>query len=216
MTGFIGDHLVAHGSEPICLVPAVAPLKHQEHAAHTESEDPSSNPGVTFMTVKIRAEAPADLLPIEAVTVEAFRDAPHASHTEQHIVNALRRANVLAISLVAELDGVVAGHVALSPVVISDGSEGWYGLGPISVLPAHQHCGVGSALMREAIAALRRQGAQGCVLLGDPGYYRRFGFQPDPRLTLAGVPPEYFQALLLGSKIPQGDVTYHAAFKASS
>lgn len=166
------------------------------------------------MTLIIREEVPADVPSIEMITVEAFRDVPHASQTEQHIVNALRRSNVLAISLVAELDGVVVGHVALSPVVISDDSAGWYGLGPISVLPAHQRCGVGSALMRGAIEALRRQDAQGCVLLGDPCYYGRFGFQPDPRLTLAGVPPEYFQAIFLGSKRPEGSVTYHVSFEA--
>lgn len=166
------------------------------------------------MTLTIRPEAQADVTSIESVTVEAFRDAPHTSHTEQYIVNSLRRAGALAVSLVAVLEGVVVGHVALSPVAISDGSEGWYGLGPISVLPEHQRRGVGSALMREAIAALRRLDAKGCVLLGDPGYYRRFGFQPDSRLALAGVPPEYFQALLLGPTNPQGSVTYHAAFEA--
>lgn len=168
------------------------------------------------MTLKIREEAPADVPSIEAVTVAAFLDAPHTSHTEQHIVKALRLADALTISMVAELDGVVVGHVALSPVAISDGTVGWYGLGPISVLPAHQHCGVGSALMHAAIDALRRLRAQGCVLLGDPSYYRQFGFSPEPELTLAGVPPEYFQALLLGSKRPKGGVSYHPAFEATS
>ena len=168
------------------------------------------------MTLKIREEAQADAPSIEAVTVAAFLDAPHTSHTEQHIVSALRRADALTISLVAELDGVVVGHVALSSVVISDGTAGWYGLGPISVLPAHQQCGVGSALMHAAIGALGRRQGQGCVLLGDPGYYGRFGFQPDSGLTLAGVPPEYFQALFLGLERPKGGVTYHPAFEATS
>lgn len=167
------------------------------------------------MTLKIRSETPADVSSIENVTALAFCDAPHTSHTEQHIVNALRRAGALSVSLLAELNKVVVGHVALSPVVISDGSDGWYGLGPISVLPAYQRRGVGSALMREAIAALRHLDAKGCVVLGDPGYYRRFGFQPDPGLTLAGVPPEYFQALFLGQASPQGSVRYHAAFETT-
>lgn len=168
------------------------------------------------MPLKIREEAPEDVSLIEAVTVAAFLNAPHTSHTEQHIVNALRRSGALAVSLVAELDGVLVGHIALSPVSISDGSAHWFGLGPISVLPAHQGHGVGSALMAAALAALRQQGAHGCVLLGDPGYYGRFGFRATPDLVLPGVPPEYFQALHLGTATAHGIVTYHSAFEATS
>jgi predicted N-acetyltransferase YhbS len=164
----------------------------------------------------VRDETPDDVVAIEAVTVEAFRDVARSRHTEQYIVNALRRAGVLAVSLVAERDGVIVGHVALSPVAVSDGATRWYGLGPISVLPAHQRAGIGSALMHAAIEALRRRDAQGCVLLGDPAYYRRFGFAPDPGLTLDGVPPQNFQALGLGATMPHGTVTYHAAFAATS
>jgi len=168
------------------------------------------------MPPKIRKEAPEDVSLIDAVTAAAFLNAPHSSHTEQHIVNALRRAGALTISLVAELDGVLVGHIALSPVSISDGSMHWFGLGPISVLPAHQGHGVGSALMAAALAALRQQGAQGCVLLGDPGYYGRFGFRATPDLVLPGVPNEYFQALNFGTTTPRGIVAYHPAFEATS
>ena len=164
----------------------------------------------------VREEVPADVPSIEAVTVAAFLNAAHTSHTEQHIVNALRRAGALTISLVAERDGVLVGHIALSPVRISDGSAHWFGLGPISVLPAYQGCGVGSALMMAALAALRQHGAHGCVLLGDPGYYRRFGFRATPDLVLPGVPPEYFQALHLGTTTARGIVTYHPAFEATN
>lgn len=168
------------------------------------------------MPARIREEAPADVLAVEAVTVAAFLSAEHTSHTEQHIVSALRRAGALTISLVAEIDGVLVGHVALSPVNISDGSTHWFGLGPISVLPAQQRGGVGSELMRAALAALRQRHAQGCVLLGDPGYYGRFGFRASPDLVLPGVPPAYFQALHLGPTTPRGIVTYHPAFEATS
>ncbi|HMO48041.1 MAG TPA: N-acetyltransferase [Rubrivivax sp.] len=168
------------------------------------------------MRARIREEVPADALAIEAVTVAAFSNAAHTSRTEQHIVNALRRAGALTISLVAELDAVLVGHVALSPVNISDGSTPWFGLGPISVLPAHQRVGVGSALMQAALAALRQRHAQGCVLLGDPGYYGRFGFRASLDLVLPGAPPEYFQALHFGPTTPRGIVTYHPAFEATS
>lgn len=168
------------------------------------------------MKLMVRDETPADVAAIEAVTIEAFRDVVRSRHTEQYIVNALRRAGALAVSLVAERDGVIVGHVAVSPVAVSDGATGWHGLGPISVLPAYQRAGVGSALMHGAIEALMALDAQGCVLLGDSGYYRRFGFQPDPGLVLEGVPPQNFQALRLGSAMPHGSVTYHAAFAATS
>lgn len=165
------------------------------------------------VSINIREETPADLRRIEAVTVSAFLDAPHTSHTEQHIINALRDAGKLELSLVAEMDGTVVGHVAISPVVISDGSAGWFGLGPISVIPECQRRGVGTQLMREALRTLQEKGASGCVVLGEPEYYGRFGFQARPNLVLPGVPPEYFQALSFGSSTPNGIVTYHEAFE---
>src|SRR5579863_8571960 len=129
------------------------------------------------ISVEIRAETPADLSAIEAVTIAAFLNAPHTSHTEQFIVSSLREAGKLTLSLVADAQGTLVGHVALSPVSLSDGTPGWFGLGPISVLPEHQRGGVGSRLMREALRRLREQGAAGCVLLGDPKFYSRFGFK---------------------------------------
>ena len=166
------------------------------------------------MNLNIRAETAADVAAIEAVTSAAFLNAPHTSHTEQFIVNALRKAGVLTISLVAEADGIVIGHVAVSPVSISDGASGWFGLGPISVAPTRQGRGVGSRLMHEALRTLREQGAAGCVLLGEPEYYGRFDFRADPHLVLAEVPPEYFQAIFLDSSRPHGTVSYHDAFNA--
>ncbi|RJG15423.1 GNAT family N-acetyltransferase [Massilia cavernae] len=162
----------------------------------------------------IRGETPADARAIRALTEAAFRAAPHTSHTEQFIVDALRRAGVLSLSLVADEGGALAGHVAVSPVTVSDGSGGWYGLGPISVLPARQGKGIGSLLMDAALAELRRMGAAGCVVLGDPAYYSRFGFEASPRLALPGVPAEYFQSVKFGASCAQGDVCYHAAFDA--
>jgi putative acetyltransferase len=166
------------------------------------------------MNMEIRNETIADVSAIEAVTIAAFLSAPHTSHTEQFIVNALRQAGQLTVSLVAEAEGRIVGHVAVSPVTISDGAAGWFGLGPVSVLPEHQRGGVGSRLMREALRVLRERGAAGCVVLGEPGYYGRFGFHADPNLTLPDVPPEYFQAISFGASHPRGTVSYHEAFNA--
>lgn len=164
------------------------------------------------MNPLIREEGPLDATAIHAVTAAAFLNAPHTAHTEQYIVDTLRKAGALAISLVAEQGGEVVGHVALSPVVVSDGSEGWYGLGPISVKPELQGQGIGSLLMRAALERLRERRAAGCVLVGDPSYYSRFGFNPEPSLLLPNVPPQYFQALPLGPSLPRGVVTFHDAF----
>ncbi|MCY1513394.1 Acetyltransferase (GNAT) domain protein [compost metagenome] len=168
------------------------------------------------MTLTIRPETPTDIPAIERLTAEAFLHAAHRSGTEQFIVNALRRAGQLSVSLVALDDGEPVGHVALSPVGISSGATGWYGLGPISVTPGHQGEGIGSRLMEAALAELRDLGAEGCVLLGDPGYYSRFGFVVRPGLVLPGVPAEYFQALSLRGNWAEGEVSYHAAFDATA
>lgn len=174
------------------------------------------------MTLFIRNETPADVDAIEALTAAAFLNAPHTAHTEQFIVNALRRAGQLTVSLVAADDDVVVGHVAISPVTISDGSTDWYGLGPISVAPDRQGEGIGSQLMRASLDALRRRGAAGCVVLGEPAYYGRFGFVAESAVTLPGVPAEYFQIVRFDaptppmSSMPSGTVAYHDAFNATA
>ena len=168
------------------------------------------------MTINIRAETPSDIQAIHQVTETAFLNAEHTDHTEQFIVKALRDAGALTLSLVAEEDGQIIGHVALSPVVISDGAKAWYGLGPISVSPKQQGKGVGSALMNAAINDLKELNANGCVLLGEPAYYGRFGFKAIDSLVLPDVPAEYFQALLLNGEYPQGEVSYHEGFYINS
>lgn len=164
------------------------------------------------MNLQVRNELAEDVLAIEAVIIAAFLHAPHTSHTEQHIVSALRKSGNLSVSLVAIVDGAVVGHVAVSPVSISDRAEGWYGLGPISVAPELQGRGVGTTLINEALRVLRKRGASGCMLLGEPAYYSRFGFRAESGLVLPEVSPEYFQALLFISPMPQGVVSYHEAF----
>ena len=164
--------------------------------------------------MRIRKEVPGDAAAIEAVTIAAFQDAAHTEHAEQFIVNALRKSDQLSISLVAEQGGAIIGHVAVSPVSISTGVANWYGLGPISVAPGHQGLGVGTRLMDRALAELRRLGASGCVVLGDPSYYSRFGFKAEPTLLLPGVPEEYFLAIVFNGSPPSGKVSYHDAFSA--
>ena len=160
----------------------------------------------------IRAERPTDEAAIFQITEEAFRPQTYSSGTEQLIIDALRRSGALTVSLVAEVDGDVIGHIAFSPVTVSAGSKGWYGLGPVSVKPEFQGQGVGRALVEVGLAALRDRGAQGCVLVGDPAFYGRFGFRHDPELTFKGAPPEYFLAITFGDNPAHGQVRYHEAF----
>lgn len=167
------------------------------------------------MEFTIREEASReDQIHIESVIVSAFLNADHRSGTEARIVEKLRASSSLSISLVAEVRTTIVGHVAVSPVTVSDGSPGWFGLGPLSVLPAYQGLGIGTGLMEAALQRLRDSGAAGCVLLGDPAYYQRFGFSSHSDLVLPDVPAEYFQALPLGVHIPQGIVHYNRAFDA--
>jgi len=164
----------------------------------------------------IRDEHPSDIDAIAHLTEAAFANAPHTSHTEHFIVAALRKAGQLSVSLVALEGDDLVGHVTVSPVTLSSGNAGWHGLGPISVRPDRQGRGIGSALMVEAIERLKAMGSAGCVLLGDPGYYARFGFRACEQLVLPGMPAEYFQALPLAGGIPAAEVSYHIAFEASA
>lgn len=164
--------------------------------------------------ILIRSETSSDVDAITKVTEAAFKTLAVSRHTEQFIVVALRAAKALTISLVAEVDGRVAGHIAFSPVAISDGTPNWYGLGPVSVLPEFQKQGIGSALIKEGLSRLKNLGAKGCCLVGHPGYYTRFGFQNTPGLGLAGVPDEVFFALSFDGRIPQGNVEFHEGFRA--
>ena len=162
--------------------------------------------------MQIRSERSGEEAAIRALTTLAFESARHSDGTEAAIVDGLRDSGALSVSLVAVADGEIVGHVAFSPVGITDGAVGWLGLGPISVTPSRQGAGIGSALVRAGLERLRALDASGCVLLGDPAWYGRFGFQSDPALTYGGAPSPYFQRLVLKGRAPRGEVRYHAAF----
>jgi putative acetyltransferase len=162
----------------------------------------------------IRRETDADIGAISDVTVSAFKTLEISNHTEQFIIAALRATKALTVSLVADMDGRVVGHIAFSPVTISDGTRNWYGLGPVSVLPEYQRQGIGKALIKEGLSRLKGVSARGCCLVGHPDYYKKFGFKNMPGLVHEGVPPEVFLALSFDGHTPQGTVTFHQGFKA--
>ena len=162
--------------------------------------------------MEIRLEQPEDVDAIRTLTTAAFETAPHSSGTEAAIVDALRNAGALTISLVAVYERELVGHIAFSPVTINGEANGWYGLGPVSVRPDRQRQGIGQTLIRTGLDHLRRINAQGCVVLGEPAYYARFGFVCDPNLRYGNAPPEYFQRLALTHDVPQGEAAYHPGF----
>jgi len=163
----------------------------------------------------IRKETLSDVGPISNITKLAFENHPFGNNTEQFIINALRAADALTVSLVAEIDGKLVGHIAFSPVTFSDGTENWYGLGPISVMPDYQKQGIGKSLVNKGIDLLKNLGAEGCVLVGDPQYYERFGFRSPAGLKHEGVPQKNFLALSFCNRIPAGVVQFHQAFCAT-
>ena len=164
----------------------------------------------------IRNERPEDISAIFDLTIEAFKTLEISNHTEQFIIDALRDAQALTVSLVAELDGKIVGHIAFSPVQVSDGTMGWYGLGPVSVLTAYQCQGIGKALIKAGLEQLKKLKAKGCCLVGHPEYYGQFGFNNVVGLGLEGVPAEVFFALSFDGHMPQGNVTFHKAFQADN
>lgn len=164
--------------------------------------------------IVVRSETSEDIQAIAEVTIAAFRTLEISNHTEQFILEALRAAQALTLSLVAEVGGRIVGHIAFSPVTLSDGTRNWYGLGPLSVLPEYQRQGIGRALIHEGLTRLKSIQARGCCLVGHPEYYRRFGFDNVPELVHEGVPPEVFLALAFDGNPPHGTVKFHEGFQA--
>jgi putative acetyltransferase len=164
----------------------------------------------------IRKEKSTDAEAISKITIAAFENHPISRQTEHFIINSLRSAGVLTLSMVAEIDSQIAGHIAFSPIAISDGTTDWYGMGPVSVLPDHQKKGIGKALINEGLSLLRGMKGQGCALVGPPEYYKKFGFKNCPEMIHEGIPQEVFLVLPFTEKMPKGIVTFHEAFKAES
>jgi putative acetyltransferase len=162
--------------------------------------------------VIVRSETDRDLDGIGEVNLVAFQGHPYSRQTEHRIVEALRAADALELSLVAESDGEVVGHIAFSAADIGGSSTGWFLLGPVAVRPARQGEGIGRALVETGLHALRSRGACGCVLVGDPAFYGRFGFRQYSGVTLHGVPDENVLCLWLSGEWPTGEVAYHPAF----
>lgn len=168
------------------------------------------------MNIRIRKETENDIDKISEITIAAFKDHPVGDQTEHFIIKALRASGELELSLVAELNGEIVGHIAFSPISTTDKTKDWYGLGPISVHPEHQRKSIGSALIKEGLTQLKNKNAQGCALVGEPEYYRRFGFINYPAFIYEGIPQEFFLILPFDENLPTGKAIFNKAFLAKS
>jgi putative acetyltransferase len=162
--------------------------------------------------IAIRPEATTDLDAIRAINVAAFAEHPFSEQTEHLIVDALRAAGALEVSLIAVAGGRIVGHVAFSRATVG-GEHGWFLLGPVAVMPGLQRRGIGSALVRAGLDEIRTRAALGCVLVGDASFYGRFGFRSYPQLTYDAVPQVHVLGLPFGTAAPSGAIHAHEAFK---
>jgi predicted N-acetyltransferase YhbS len=163
--------------------------------------------------LRIREERYSDFDTIRSITERAFHGMPYAGGDEQDVIDRLRSANALTLSLVAVLDAETVGHIAFSPAEAGDGSCPWFALGPVSVVPEHQSQGIGSALIESGLAQLEDLNALGCILTGNPLYYKQFEFRLAPENAPLNEPAEFFMLKLLSSNtLPQGQFAFHEAF----
>ncbi|PDT03447.1 GNAT family N-acetyltransferase [Rhizobium chutanense] len=162
----------------------------------------------------IRDETPDDIDAIHDLTSTAFKPTPYSDGTEAEIIRRLRAAGDLTISLVAEQDGEVLGHVAFSPVTIDGAHAGWFGLGPISVKPERQRQGIGKALIARGLELLQAMGASGCALIGNPDLYSRVGFSSDGQLKYLDLDTRLVQRIVLRGSPPSGTLRFAPAFES--
>lgn len=162
----------------------------------------------------IRYETPDDIDAIHDLTWTAFKPMPYSDDTEAEIIRKLRAAGDLTISLVAEEESEILGHVAFSPVTINGVHDGWFGLGPISVKPERQRQGIGKALITRGLELLSERGASGCALIGNPDIYGRAGFSSDGQLTYLDLDTRLVQRIVLRGPVPRGTLQFAPAFES--
>lgn len=162
----------------------------------------------------LRAETASDVDAIAELILEAYQLQAHSNQSEASMVEHLRQADALTLSLLAQTGDRLVGHLVVAPVTISGGAPGWFSIGPLSVAPDFHGQGIGSSLVWQGLRTMRQRGAAGCVVLGEPAYFGRFGFRSTPALNLAGAPAGCFLARPYERVVPLGEVSFHAAFSS--
>ena len=156
------------------------------------------------MNIIIRQETEKDYKLSETVVEKAFKNAEHTDHKEHLLVAKLRKSDAFIpeLSLVAELDGEIVGHIMLTKLLIENGGSKYdsLALAPVSVVPEHQNKGIGSELISESLKIAKELGFKSVIVLGHDKYYPRFGFKPASTWGIKApfdVPDEAFMALEL-------------------
>jgi putative acetyltransferase len=162
--------------------------------------------------IEVRAEQESDWKSIYDVTQRAFEGKPYADGDEPELIDGLRETGVLALSLVALDQGRLVGQITFSPADIASGSGPWYALGPVSVTPERQGEGIGTLLIETGLSEISKRGALGCILTGNPIYYRRFGFEFSPANCPHNEAQEHFMVKLLSTQRPVGRFAFHETF----
>lgn len=163
----------------------------------------------------VRAEAQADHAVVHDINVAAF-----GGTAEARLIAMLREQARPVISLVAEEDATVTGHIMFTPVSLRGFSEPIMGLAPMAVAPSRQRRGIGSALVKAGLERCKESGAVAAVVLGHADFYPRFGFVPAARLGLKcefDAPADAFMAIELqehGLRGASGTVAYHPVFSS--
>ena len=160
----------------------------------------------------IRPEQSGEEQAIHDLTQTAFARMPYSDGTEGPIIDALRKDGDLTLSLVAVEGDRIVGHIAFSPVAINGVHDGWFGLGPISVLPELQRRGIGKALIAPGLDWLRQRGAAGCALIGDPAYYSRVGFISNGALQYGDLDRSLVQFIVFHGSEPRGSLKFAPGF----
>jgi putative acetyltransferase len=169
--------------------------------------------------VIIRDQTTDDFAAVHELVIAAFKTLPIACGREQFVMDALWTSGAATVALVAEDSGAagadaIVGQAAFSKATVGGQDVGWHGCGPVSVPPKRHKQGIGSALMRAGLNRLRALGSKGCVVVGDPNYYPRFGFANTDAMFEPGVPPEVFMAICFAGAMPKGEVKFDEAFDA--
>lgn len=164
------------------------------------------------MTYTIRPEQPGEEVAIHDLVTRAFDGHPYSDGDEQHVIDRLRADGDLVLSLVAVEGDTIIGQITYSRAILLNGDDGWYVLGPVAVEPVHHGKGIGRALIETGEAAMRKRGAKGITVLGNPEIYGRFGFKQETPMWLAGELGWAFQVKSFGAEIPACEQRYVRAF----
>lgn len=168
------------------------------------------------MKIKIRPETKKDIAKVRKINTAAFE-----TEAEANIVDDLRKSTTPVISLVAEVNGKVVGHILFSPVTLSANEPDVKiaGLAPMAVMPEFQNQGIGSDMVKQGLKRCAANGYEAAVVLGHPDFYPRFGFEPAARFGIKceyDVPDEVFMIKALkkgGLSGYKGTVRYHRLFR---